>query len=139
VLVIVSPSGGHNSEAVNAIPADDTAKLNGIQIFAIDFGNGSSQDTWAELASGTHVYPGHQQGALNDGATAQAENDDEDGFFIATSSAAMTPVFKTIAQIVCPATIPPPPPTPPPPPPPPPSPSEPISIGSWDEIINIVP
>jgi predicted GIY-YIG superfamily endonuclease len=133
VLILVSPSGNHSSDLVAAFPAADNAKSSGIQIFTINFGVGSANDDWAAIAtdSDNDVGNGHDQ------AAADIENTDDDYFFISPTSDAMKDIFEAIGKKVCPALTPPPPPAPPPPPPPAPA-LDPITVGSWDEVL-IVP
>ncbi len=69
---------------------------------------------------------------------ADAENSDDDHFFIASTSEDIEEIFDTVGKIICPAAIPLLPPGPLPSVPLPPSPPSMISIGSWDEIINIL-
>lgn len=135
VLILVSPSGNHQSDVQAAFTAAANAKAAGIQIFTINFGVGSANDDWATIATAStnDVLNGHDE------AAAQIENTDGDYFFISPTAEAMDDIFITIAQLVCPGTIPPPPPAVPPPPPPPPVVGEPVSIGSWDEIITVSP
>ena len=70
---------------------------------------------------------------------ADAENSDDDHFFIAPTSDDLEEILDTVGKVVCPAVIPLLPPGPLPSAPLPPSPPSMISIGSWDEIINILP
>lgn len=70
-----------------------------------------------------------------------SENYDNDHFFISTSptGADMPGIFDTIGKLACPAAVAPLPPEPPDDPPDPPLPPQPIDIGSWDEVINVLP
>ncbi|HWA31994.1 MAG TPA: vWA domain-containing protein, partial [Candidatus Paceibacterota bacterium] len=69
-------------------------------------------------------------------ANADKENSDGDHFFISPTSADMSEVFDTVANLACPALSDPGAPKDPPPPPSPPPPPPPIDISSWNEVIN---
>ncbi len=103
VMIIVSPSGGHNSDIQAAIPSADAAKADDIGIFTISFTGGVNGDLWAQIATDSS----------NDQASAALENTDGDHFFISPSSSDMPGIFQTIANLACPAIAAPPPPTPP--------------------------
>lgn len=157
VMIVVSdgkpnlPSGSVDKEGL-ALDATDVAKQDfiasddpNIQVFTVHYGSPSGRDLVAQLATGVTANGTHQPGSFNNAgnSTAQAdvdaENNDSDNFFIAPDTADMVTIFDKIGKKVCPAAVPPPPPVPPPSPPSPPTPSEPVLIGSWDEIITVSP
>ena len=150
VLILVSdgkpnrPLGPVDKEGL-ALDAADLAKQGGSELFTVHFGTNSGRDLVAQLANGTTPNSPHEPGSYNDAGTSNdqadidAENTDDDNFFIAPTSSDMPAIFDLVGKKACPAAIPPPPPSPPLPPPPPPSPASPITVGSWDEIISTSP
>ena len=114
-----------------ATQAANDAKATGTIIFTIHFGyegpGNADQDFLASLATDSPE---------ND-VNPSIENNDEDHFFIAPTSADMPAVFDAVGKLACPAAEAPEsggePLAPPPPPPPP----LPIDINSWTEVIDL--
>lgn len=149
VLIFIS-DGLHSETNTNILNSTDSAKTSGTQIFTIVIDQTNSgianRSLMAYMSTGndtplpSSTYgTGHQNGSQNDAgvSTAQsaidAENTDNDNFFIAPTFSQLPVLVQTIGEKVCPAAtapLPPPPTNNPPPPPPPPN----IDLGSWEEI-----
>ncbi len=131
--------GSAGQATAAAVTASDVAKVDGIHLFSVHYGTNSGRDLVAQLATGAYPYAAHQSGSYNDAGLSNnqteidAENTDDDGFFIAPTSADMKTIFEAIGKKVCPAAIPPPPLTPPSTPAVPSLPPN-ITLGSWEEV-----
>ncbi len=107
VLIIVSPRGNVGQNDFNtAFTVATTAKAQQIEVFTVDFGNGGGRDAWAQISTSSI----NNAGTSNNQALIDAENADNDHFFISPDSAAMKNIFETIAKLVCSAIGNPPPP-----------------------------
>jgi hypothetical protein len=122
VLILVSPRGNvAQPQFTAAFAAANAAKAapNNVQIFVLDWGNIGGQTSWAQIAS---------------------DPDPANGYFMVPQNPGdIVTLFETIGKKVCPAAVPPPPAAIPPPAPPPSVATEPVSVGSWDEILTVSP
>jgi hypothetical protein len=108
-----SGSGWNQGAQDAALSAADQAKLAYTSIFAIHYGSGDGRDRLASLASGTVSNTGHQSGSRNDAglsntptqAQIDAENGDNDYFYISPTAAQLQTLFTQIGSIVCPASV----------------------------------
>ena len=93
----------------------DNAKLSGINIFTIQFGNPANHqklELVANIASGTYPVAGHRGGSTDDhSGNALLENADGDNFFIAPDTASFAGIFNQLAAVTFIPSTPPPPPS----------------------------
>ena len=107
VLVLVSDGSNNTAGKTAALNSSDAAKLSGIEIYTIHFGNPpSARDFVASIASGTAPVVSHQPGSFDDTSNSQtqsvidAENGDGDHFFISPDPSQFGVIFNQIGTIV---------------------------------------
>ncbi len=135
-------SGSGTGDKTTNMPGS-TPSAEGVRTF------GGSSDTWGRAWLIDNFTNANFRIRLNANSSSGSLNIDQvrvmvhymqnSHSFISTSPTGddMPGIFDTIGKLACLAAVAPPPPTPPPPPPPPPPPSDPVFIGSWDEITII--